>query len=80
MPTEQPDYASYLLRLWKSNERGNATWRASLESTAEGRRYNFAHVGALITFLLERFGPPRTERETSEGEKSLSIHVKEGET
>ena len=70
MPTEQRDYASYLLRLWKSNECGNATWRASLESMAEGRRYNFAHLGALITFLLNRFGPLRTEREVSEGERS----------
>jgi len=73
MPTEQPDYASYLLRLWKSNELGNATWRASLESTAEGRRYNFTHVEALITFLLERFGPLRTEREVSEDERSRRI-------
>ncbi len=73
MSREQPDYASYLLRLWKSNEHGNATWRASLESTAEGRRYNFAHMEALITFLLDRFGPLRAERnaldqETKQGE------------
>ena len=73
MPTEESDYASYLLRLWKSNEHGNATWRASLESTAEGRRYNFAHVGALITFLLDRFGPLRTERESSRDERSRHI-------
>jgi hypothetical protein len=65
MPTEQPDYASYLLRLWKSNECGNASWRASLESMAEGRRYNFAHVEALIAFLLNRFGPRRAEREAA---------------
>ena len=65
MTEEQSDYASYLLRLWKSNERGNAIWRASLESTAEGRRYNFAHVGALISFLLERFGPQRAEKNLS---------------
>jgi len=68
MPEEQPDYASYLLRLWKSNELGNATWRASLESTTEGRRYNFAHVEALITFLLNRFGPLRTERNSLDQE------------
>jgi hypothetical protein len=65
MPKEQGGYISYLLRLWKSNERGNTTWRASLESTAEGRRYNFAHVEALIAFLLNRFGPRRAEREAA---------------
>jgi hypothetical protein len=65
MPKEQPDYASYLLRLWKSNELGNATWRASLESVAEGRRYNFARLEALISFLRERFGPLRTEQDSS---------------
>ena len=63
MPKEQPDYASYLLRLWKSNERGSATWRASLESTTEGRRYNFAHVEALIAFLAAHFGPPLREQD-----------------
>jgi hypothetical protein len=70
MPQEHSDYASYLLRLWKSNELGHATWRASLESMSEGRRYNFAHVEDLITFLLERFGPPPTAREVFEDERS----------
>jgi len=65
MPTEQPDYATYLLRLWKSNELGNVTWRASLESVAEGRRYNFARLDALISFLLERFGALRTDQDPS---------------
>jgi hypothetical protein len=62
MPQEQPDYASFLLRLWKSNEHGSAIWRASLESTAEGHRYNFAHVEALIAFLQKRFGALPEER------------------
>jgi hypothetical protein len=61
MSQEKPDYAVYLLRLWKSNEPGHAGWRASLESLAEGRRYNFARLEALISFLFERFGPPRPE-------------------
>ena len=69
MPKEQRDYASYLLRLWKSNERGNATWRASLESTAEGRRYNFAHVEVLIAFLSKRFGAPQAERRASQDDQ-----------
>ncbi len=67
---EQPDYASYLLRLWKSNEHGSAVWRASLEPTAEGRRYNFAHVEDLIAYLLQHFGSPHRAREVFEDERS----------
>ena len=61
MSQEKPDYAVYLLRLWKSNELGHAIWRASLESLAEERRYNFACLEALTSFLFEHFGPPLTE-------------------
>jgi hypothetical protein len=70
MPQEKPDYASYLLRLWKSNEHGSAVWRASLESTAQGRRYNFAHVEALIAFLAAHFGSPRSEQDTDKEKTS----------
>ena len=66
MSQEKSDYTAYLLRLWKSNELGQITWRASLESLAEGRRYHFGHLEDLVTFLLDRFGPLCTERETAE--------------
>ena len=72
MPNEQPDYASYLLRLWKSNERGGAAWRASLESTAERRRYNFAHLEALVAFLRKRFGALPEERRASQDDQPNS--------
>ncbi len=55
MCAEQSDYASYLLRLMKSDRDGHA-WRASLESTADGQRLEFGSVAALITFLRERYG------------------------
>ena len=34
----QGDYASYLLRLMKSDQEGQSVWRASLESTRGGQR------------------------------------------
>jgi hypothetical protein len=60
MASEQDDYASYasyLLRLWKSDQAGQPTWRASLESASDGQKVNFASLEALLAFLNDRFGP-----------------------
>jgi hypothetical protein len=45
MSSEQSDYASYLLRLVRSERDGHA-WRASLESTADGQRLEFGSAKA----------------------------------
>jgi len=55
MCSEQGDYASYLLRLMRSDRDGHA-WRASLESTTDGQRLEFGNVAALAAFLQERYG------------------------
>jgi hypothetical protein len=55
MCAEPDDYASYLLRLVRSDRDGHA-WRASLESTADGQRLEFGSVAALIGFLQARYG------------------------
>jgi hypothetical protein len=52
---EEPRYASYLLRLWMSEEDGLPVWRASLESTRTRQRQNFAGMRALIKFLENEF-------------------------
>lgn len=52
---EQPDYLSYLLRLWREGE-GRATWRASLESSHTGERKGFASLDDLFGFLQEQIG------------------------
>jgi hypothetical protein len=65
MAREQPDYLSYLLRLWrvtgddKTNQGDEAshctgetvTWRASLESALTGERKGFASLDDLFDFL-----------------------------
>ena len=61
MPQEQLDYASYLLRFWKSNERGGAAWRASLECTQTAQRHNFPSLEALVAFLEAQFGQGQGE-------------------
>jgi hypothetical protein len=47
---EQPDYQSYLLRLWRESD-GERGWRASLESARTGERRGFADLNALFDFL-----------------------------
>jgi hypothetical protein len=58
----QPDYLSYLLRLWRVSEdqgvQGGdaANWRASLESPHSGERVGFAGLEELFDFLLQQTG------------------------
>ena len=53
---EQPDYRSYLLRLWRVNDGGTVVWRASLESVCTGERRSFASLDDLFDFLREQAG------------------------
>ncbi len=43
-------YLSYLLRLWREGEGGQA-WRASLESVASGEQRGFPGLDALFAYL-----------------------------
>ncbi|MEJ2736834.1 MAG: hypothetical protein P8189_25265 [Anaerolineae bacterium] len=55
MSKEQPDYISYLLRVWRSN--GDATtWRASLQNPHTGERIGFASINELCAFLRQQIG------------------------
>ena len=69
MDKERDDYASYLLRLRRSDRDGQPTWRASLESTRDGQRLEFASAEALVAFLIARFGPTQRGSADKEGEK-----------
>jgi hypothetical protein len=51
--SEGRQYASYLLRLWQVESKGQLVWRASLEDSRSGERQGFASVGALLAFLRE---------------------------
>lgn len=59
----QPDYLSFLLRLWRVSDEGKsqpnakkAVWRASLENPHTGERKGFASLEALFDFLREQAG------------------------
>jgi hypothetical protein len=57
MDKEQPDYLSYLLRLWRVSDEEEAVWRASLESPHTGERRGFTNLTDLFTFLEKEVGP-----------------------
>lgn len=63
MTEMQPDYLSYLLRLYRVNGDSDvqstlnkAVWRASLENPHTGERKGFASLEALFDFLREQAG------------------------
>ena len=66
MQTDQPDYLSYLLRLWRIERRetgaadgSNPVWRASLECAQTGEVMQFCDLDDLIDYLLLRTGVPQ---------------------
>jgi len=61
-----PNYASYLLRMWKAEEQGRPAWLASLENALTGERRNFASLAALVQFLQDQFGGPAGSSQKNE--------------
>ncbi len=45
----QPDYYSYLLRLWQTPQ----GWRASLDDAHTGKRLGFASLEQLFAYVME---------------------------
>ena len=54
MGKKQPNYISYLLRVWRANGNGEIAWRASLESPHTGERTGFANLDELFVFLRQQ--------------------------
>ena len=48
---EEPDYLSYLLRLWCVRGDKGRVWRASLQSTQTRQQVGFARLEALFEYL-----------------------------
>jgi hypothetical protein len=66
MGKKQPDYISYLLRIWQSN--GNETaWRASLQDPHTGERLGFASIDDLCIFLRRQAGVMSNRGGTKKG-------------
>ena len=70
MDKEQPNYFSYLLRLWREDDdeilhpvdeapdhtESRPIWLASLESSLTGKRHGFANLDSLFSFLRRQAG------------------------
>jgi hypothetical protein len=56
MSNEQPDYLSYLLRLWRVTGKGRTVWRASLESSLSGERQLFSNMFDVLQYLQQQMG------------------------
>lgn len=52
---QQPDYLSYLLRLWRAEGSAGA-WRGSVESPQTGERLGLGSLDELFAFLREQTG------------------------
>lgn len=59
----QPQYKSYMLRVWREGQDGG--WRATLESVTTGEVRAFAHLDQLVAFLEENGGETK-ERANAE--------------
>ena len=72
MSSEQPDYLSYLLRLWREDDKRPTNWQASLESALTGKRYVFPNLIELFAFLQRQTVAEcdANEDESATGERS----------
>jgi hypothetical protein len=63
LPASQAIYHSYLLRLWRAD--ALSPWRASLQSTADGKTRHFTDLDSLWAYLVQETGsstdPPPEE-------------------
>ncbi|MDJ0754458.1 MAG: hypothetical protein QNJ45_13125 [Ardenticatenaceae bacterium] len=58
MAEKQPDYLSYLLRLWRDDPQ--ASWRGSLVNPRTGEQRHFATVGQLFDQITEQTSDKET--------------------
>ena len=54
MARRNPNYSSYMLRLWRQKE--GSPWRFSLESVATGEKQPFSDLDAMFAYLNAQIG------------------------
>jgi hypothetical protein len=69
---EPPDYAAYLLRLWRETGGRQAQWRASLQNPHTGERVGFSSLQELFAFLEEETGSGLPGSESGRGQERES--------
>ena len=66
MHTNQRDYQSYLLRIWRVGAKDKRQWRLTLEDTLSGELRGFNDLEQLVEYLRLRNS---LEQELTEGPK-----------
>jgi hypothetical protein len=63
MEREQPEYLSYLLRLWRAGDDERPAWRAGLKSSHTSEEVGFGSLDELFDYLRSETGlkPGRKE-------------------
>lgn len=56
MEREQPEYLSYLLRLWRTGDDERPAWRAGLKSSHGGEEVGFGSLDELLEYLRSEAG------------------------
>jgi hypothetical protein len=74
MSSEQPDYLSYLLRLWREGSKEPNNWWASLDSSLTGDRHVFPCLMELFAFLQRQTVArcDAKEDESATGQRTLT--------
>jgi hypothetical protein len=72
MEGEQPDYLSYLLRLWRVGDDEEPMWRASLKSAHTGQQVGFGNLEELFEFLRLRTDQSSSEQIAAQGTGSAA--------
>lgn len=65
MDQNKPDYQSYLLRMWLTQEEDGVQWRASLEDVQSGELRGFSKIADLLDYLKAVTTPEEPEFEVS---------------
>jgi hypothetical protein len=71
---EQPDYQSYLLRLWRVGDDEEPTWRALLKSAYTGQQVGFGSLEELFGFLCLRTDQSSSDQIAAQGTGSAAPH------
>jgi hypothetical protein len=56
MERAQPEYLSYLVRLWRVGDGEEPAWRAALKSSRTGQQVGFGSLEALFDYLRREAG------------------------
>ena len=77
---KQPDYVSYLIRMWRAPAESGPPWRASLEEILTQEVHGFKDLESLFSFLLAQTGQQGRQSPNVKLESHTTYHESQIET